>query len=457
MKRSKPNKTESQAGIARQLQRYQQKITNILESFTDAFFEVDCKWTVTYWNAEAERLLSMSREEVLGKNLWEMYPDAVPLKFYTEYHRALNNHVAVRFEEYFHPKKIWIEVAAFPSGEGLSVYFKDITEAKQTKQILEEERKKYHDLFNLSSLPQWVYDFETLKFLQVNEAAIHHYGYSREEFLTMTIMDIRPREALAELHEIIQTKVKTGRYNRSIVQHQKKNGDIIFVQVEGNAVTFEDKNARLAQVIDLTEKIIAEKELQQSLNRYDIVSKATSDAIWDWDIKTDTVNWNKGIEGIFGHQNVEFSFNWRRDHVHPDDLVRVTTQFEKLISNRKSRHQIEYRFRCADGTYKTILDRSFILFDEQGKAVRVIGSMQDISERIRIMQEIEAQNIRLREISWIQAHEVRAPVAKLLGLSELIDSKPTPPLKDILDLSRMIHLSAVELDQAIKSLMKKSQ
>lgn len=457
MKHSNLNNPESHADVVRQLQRYQQKITNILESFTDAFFEVDCNWTITYWNAEAERLLAVSREEVLGKNLWEVYQDAVPLKFYTEYHKALNNHVAVRFEEYFPPREIWVEVAAFPSGEGLSVYFKDITEAKQTKQILEQERKKYHDLFNFSPLPQWVYDLQNLTILQVNEAAVRKYGFSREEFLTMTVEDIIPKEDLPAMHEILDTKLRTGKYSQSIVRHQKKNGDIIFVQVEGNAVTFEGKNARLAQAIDLTEKIIAEKELQQSLNRYDIVSKATSDAIWDRDIKTGTVNWNKGIEGIFGHQNVEFSFNWWQDHVHPNDLTRVTTQFNELLSNRESRHQIEYRFRCADGTYKTILDRSFILFDEQGEAVRVIGSMQDISERIRIMQEVEAQNIRLREISWIQAHEVRAPVAKILGLSELVDAKPTPPLQDILGLGRMIHHSAVELDQVVKSILKKSQ
>lgn len=447
----------SPADLARQLRSYQRKITNILESFTDSFFEVDCSWNITYWNAEAERLLAVSREDVLGKNLWEVYPEAIPLKFFTEYHRALNSHISVRFEEYFEPNKIWVEVAAFPTGDGLSVYFKDITEAKHAKQVLEEERKKYQDLFNLSPLPQWVYDLQSLAILQVNEAAVRKYGYSREEFLNMNVEDIIPKENLAMLYEILNNEVKMGQYYHSIVQHQKKNGDIIFVQVEGNSVFFEGRNARLAQAIDLTEKIKAERKLQYSLDRYNIVSKATSDAIWDWDIKTGVVSWNKGIEGIFGHQNVESSFEWWQSHVHPEDLARVNAQFNEQLGNRQSLNQIEYRFRCADDTYTMILDRSFISFNEQGEAVRMIGSMQDISERIVYMQAIEAQNTRLREISWIQAHDLRAPVAKILGLSALMGMNPPPSMQDILELAKLTHDSAVELDLVIKTILKKSQ
>lgn len=450
----KPNKQDD---ISCQLERYQQKIANILESFTDGFFEVDCNWTVTYWNAEAERLLMKSREEILGKNLWDVYKDAVPLKFFTEYHRAVNDHVAVRFEEYFEPMKIWVEVAAFPSGEGLSVYFKDITEAKRIESVLNQERKKYQDLFDFSPLPQWVYDVDTLSFLQVNQAAINQYGFTHGEFLNMTIEAIHPRAGLRLPQEIIDLKVKTGKNNQSIVQHKKKNGEIIFVQIEGNSVSFGNNNARLVLAIDLTEKMEAERELQHSLNRYDIVSKATSDAIWDWDIQRGIISWNKGIRAIFGHQNVDLTYDWWQKHVHPDDVGQVTAQFNKLLSNQEPRHQIEYRFRCADGTYKDVLDRSFIMFDEHGKAVRVIGSMQDISARIHDLQAIEAQNIRLREISWMQTHAVRAPLAKILGLTELMNLESATPVNEILELAKMAHICAIELDQVVKAILEKSK
>lgn len=171
---------------------YQKRIETILESFTDGFFEVDSQWMVTYWNRTAEGILNMPKAQIIGRNLWEVYPEAIDLLFYTEYHRAMAQQHAVRFEEFFAPKQTWFEVSVFPNGQGLSIYFKDITERKTTTAQLELERRKYRDLFDQNPLPQWVYDTKGLRFLDVNQAAVDHYGYSREEFLQMTIEQIRP-------------------------------------------------------------------------------------------------------------------------------------------------------------------------------------------------------------------------------------------------------------------------
>jgi len=446
---------DAQLDSSRQLLEYQQRITHILESFTDGFFEVDKKWIVTYWNKEAEKLLHMSRNQVLGKNLWEVYQEAVPLKFYTEYHRALEENISVRFEEYFEPQDLWVEVSAYPSGAGLSVYFKDITARVKTRNILELEKKKYEDLFNFSPIPQWVYDFETLAFLQVNEAAVKHYGYSKAEFLSMTIKDIRMLEDIIVLDGIMASKVKVGQYSQCTVKHRKKNGDIIIVLVEGNSVTFEGRNARLVLAIDHTEKVKAEQDLQMVLNRYNIVSKATSDAIWDWDIIAGTVQWNKGIKGIFGHSDVGFDFKWWETNVHPEDLIQVQEQFNRLIQNKQNNQVVEYRFRCSDGTYKHVLDRSFIIYDAGGEAIRSIGSMQDISERISHINAIEAQNKKLTEITWMQSHSLRAPLARTLGLTALI-AMPDNTIEELKELSGMISDAVNELDIVLKDIIKKS-
>jgi PAS domain S-box-containing protein len=449
-------KSAMQPDYAEQLLLYQQRISNILESFTDAFFEVDQNWIVTYWNKEAEKLLLMPREQVLGKNLWSVYAEAVPLKFYTEYHRAVKENVSVRFEEYFEPRKIWVEVAAFPSGDSLSVYFKDITARKNANLLLKAEKQKYQDLFNFSPIPQWVFDIETLAFLQVNEAAITQYGYSREEFMQMTIKDIRPAEELPAMYNIINTTPK-GEYHQSEVIHRKKNGEIIYVVVEGNTVSFEGRNARLVLAVDHTEEIKAKQQLELSLSRYDIVAKATSDAIWDWDIQTKTLTWNKGINEIFGYQDIEFDYQWWRSNVHPDDLPFVEKKFDELSKSKNSRQQLEYRFRCADGNYKTVLDRSFILFDAEGNAVRMIGSMQDITDRIRDMKAIEARNERLLEISWLQSHKVRAPLARILGLAALLDIDNCSDIIEMRELIRHISDSANDLDIVIKEIADKAQ
>lgn len=438
-----------------QLKQYQNRIANILESFTDAFFEVDNDWAVTYWNKEAERLLLMPRARIIGLNLWEVYADAIPLKFYTEYHKAVEHNISVRFEEYFPPQKIWVEVSAFPSGTGLSVYFKDITASKNATALLKLEKQKYTDLFNLSPLPQWVYDFESLNFLDVNEAAINHYGYSRAEFLKMTIKDIRPAADISALDEILCANVIPGLSNKSNVRHRKKGGEIIFVCVEGNSICFEGKNARLVMVIDRTSELKAGYALAESLKRFEIVTKATSDVVWDWNILDGDMLWSQGLKGVFGHKKTSYTVRWWQEHVHPEDLPVVLEKFNELIKKNKTKLKVEYRFRCADGSYRSVLDRAFIIFNAEGTAVRMIGSMQDITEKVNHIHAIEAHNCRLKEISWIQSHKVRSPLAKILGLVSLISASKTD-LSAINELVPLLQVSADELDQVVKEIVQKA-
>jgi PAS domain S-box-containing protein len=434
---------------------YQNRISNILESFTDAFFEVTADWTITYWNKEAERLLTMPRDKAIGKNLWDLYPEAVALKFYSEYNRAINDNVSVHFEEYFHPIDSWFEVAAFPNGDGLSIYFKDITANKNTTKLLELEKIKYSDLFNLGPLPQWVYDMDNLKFLDVNEAALAHYGYTRAEFLEMTIDQIRPKEDLSLLTEILQSKVRIGFSNKSRVRHQKKNGAIIDVIVEGNSVIFDGKNARMVMVIDRTEELKASTALENSIARFNIVSKATSDAIWDLNMLTGEMIWNQGIRGIFGYRKTSYDAFWWSTRVHPDDLALITQKRDLLIKKHEKRLSLEYRFKRADGTYSFVLDRSFILFNDEGQAIRMIGSMQDISERIGQAKANEAQNEKLKEIAWLQTHMVRGPLSNILGLTTLFDLENMSN-EEMVEIIKLLKVAALDMDTALRAIVSKT-
>lgn len=217
-----------------------------------------------------------------------------------EYHRAMTQKVTVHFEEFFAPKQLWFEVAAFPYGCSLLVYFKDITASKNSIVILEQERQKYIDLFNLSPVPQWVYDLDTLRFLDVNEVAINHYGYSREEFLQMTIKDIRSKVIDSKaFDEIFCNPLKNGFFQQSLVRHQKKSGEIMSVCLESNSASFESRKAKLVVVIDRTAEIQASEALAESLKRYETVLKVTSDAVWDFDILRGNMLWNHPFEGNF--------------------------------------------------------------------------------------------------------------------------------------------------------------
>ncbi|MEX1010475.1 MAG: PAS domain S-box protein [Balneolaceae bacterium] len=123
-----------------------QERQRILERITEAFFAVNEDWTVTYWNNNAEEVLGMSREEVLGNNLWEVFPEAKKLKFFQEYERAIEEQIPVLFEEFYPPAGIWFEVKGYPSEDGLSVFFRDITERKQNEAQMKESLKEKETL-----------------------------------------------------------------------------------------------------------------------------------------------------------------------------------------------------------------------------------------------------------------------------------------------------------------------
>src|SRR5215210_3700380 len=120
------------------LQEANERITNILESITDAFVAVDRQWHFTYINERALNMLQRTREELLGKNMWEEFPEAVGLPAYREYHRAMTSGTSVHFEEFNPWLNIWVEINAYPSESGLAIYFRDITERKRA----EEERDR---------------------------------------------------------------------------------------------------------------------------------------------------------------------------------------------------------------------------------------------------------------------------------------------------------------------------
>ncbi len=149
---------------------------------------------------------------------------------------------------------------------------------------------------------------------------------------------------------------------------------------------------------NITARKLAEIKGLIAIERYETLAKATSDTIWDEDMVSNKILYNEGMTKMMGYQKgeVEGVTEWRKQKIHPDDLGFVLCSLNKVLKNREQTFQLEYRFRCADGSYKNIFDRAFVNYDEQGNPIRMIGAMQDIThkkeEEIRIAKAIvEAQ------------------------------------------------------------------
>jgi PAS domain S-box-containing protein len=143
-------------------------------------------------------------------------------------------------------------------------------------------------------------------------------------------------------------------------------------------------------------------EIKESNEKYDIVAKATSDTIWDWKIQEDSFSWNKGIESVFGYKENEAgdSSKWWFDKIHPEDSIKMSIKLYSFIEQKTENWQDQYRFKCANDTYKYVLDRGFLLKDENGKAIRMIGAIQDITK-----QKEEEQRLKLLETVITQSKD----------------------------------------------------
>jgi len=143
-------------------------------------------------------------------------------------------------------------------------------------------------------------------------------------------------------------------------------------------------------------------KLKESYEKYDIVAKATSDTIWDWKIPEDNLTWNKGIKGVYGYNQDEVgnTSKWWFDNIHPEDSIKMSIKLYAFLEQKTEKWQDQYRFKCADNTYKYVLDRGFIIKDENEKAIRMIGALQDITK-----QKEEENRLKLLETVFTEARD----------------------------------------------------
>ncbi len=152
---------------------------------------------------------------------------------------------------------------------------RDITERKQAEAELRSSEERYRLLFKNNPHPMWVYDLETLEFIAVNQAAVRHYGYTADEFLSMTVLDIRPPEDLPLFVEKISQQ-NSGIDFAGVWRHQKKNGTVIEVEITSYAMIFDGRKAKLVLAHDVTDRLRAEAELYNAKEAAEAASLAKS-------------------------------------------------------------------------------------------------------------------------------------------------------------------------------------
>lgn len=467
----------------------------------------------------------------------------------------------------------------------ISSYYQEIIDIKQLSDEQSiQSKEEYISLFNHSPLPMWLFDTETLHFILVNEAACSHYSFSQEEYMSMTLKDIRPKEDILLLEEMLALSLKTNSSLSTIVRHRKKNGEIIQVKVKTCFVAFNGKKLRLASAVDITaemntqkkltesnsrlqiaseiaslgywtndlvkseiqwsdemhrifetdpktfeltleaivkrfhpderlkfntqtfsnfdekniieseQRIITdsgkikwilerihlikdhnnvpiklegiavditkrklhEQEIWESNERFKLLTKATIEAIIDWDIDSKTVFWGDGFHSLLGYDLSKTDNRLWSSNIHPEDRKKVLSDLNRALKDpTKQNFNAEFRFLKANRDIAYVQHRSVLIRDINGKVTRVLGAMIDLTDTLERMRKIEMQNKVLKDISWTQSHMARAPLANILGLINLMKDNKSLGINDE-NLIDYISESANKLDDIIRDIVKKS-
>lgn len=203
----------------------------------------------------------------------------------------------------------------------------------------------------------------------------------------------------------------------------------------------------------------AEARVLEALDRYDMISMATSDTIWDWDINSETVYYNKGIHTVFGYgrEQVQHTVRWREMNIHPNDRASVRKSIEDVFGLQEQKFHTSYRFKCADGRFKIVSDRFFIRYDDAGKPVRVIGTMQDITQEKEYENRVENAIVRTQEEERQQVGmELHDNVNQILAASLIYLGVAREDLSKGKDVSKDIELSEKYTREAVTEIRRLS-
>src|SRR5215207_8176064 len=253
------------------------KIENILESITDAFVAVDREWDYTYINERALRRMQerkgreLPREELLGKNMWEEFPETVGTTIYQRYHEAMREQKTVEFETYFPPSDEWIEAHAYPSEEGLAIYYRDISERKRA-----EEQLRYHAYLLENIHDAVLATDESFALTAWNKGAEEMYGWRAEEVLGRNFREVVPAEMSdEELAEAVRVLEERGRFRTEAITYRR---DGTSVHIEG--ITIALRGEQEGQVTgyvnirrDITERKQAEQEIETRTHQQAVVAE----------------------------------------------------------------------------------------------------------------------------------------------------------------------------------------
>ena len=308
---------------------------------------------------------------------------------------------------------------------------RDLTGHKRAAQLIQESEQRFRMLGESILHQVWTAKPDgTLDY--VNARTLEYLGVTKEETLTKIWQDAIHPDDLPVCIERWEKSLRTGAHYEVEFRMRDARGNYRWYL--GRATGGLDADGQIFKWFgtntEINDRKTAEQLLRQSEERFQLVARATNDVLWEWDIATDHIWLNEGMQTVFGYtvDQIENRYEFWRDGIHPEDLKEIQRGIYQFLDGDEEIWTGEYRYARADGEYVTVVDRRILVRDEQGKPLRMLGSIRDISENKQAEQLLVESENRLRQSQKMEAigtltggvaHDFNNLLTAILGNSQL--------------------------------------
>ena len=374
-------------------------LQNVLESITDGVVMLDKDWRFTYFNEQGASMLGMQGEDLIGECVWELFPAAKGTKFEEHYLRAVESNQPTHFEEYYPaPVGKWLECNCYPVTEGLSVYFRDITQRKLREEALRQSEARFRTLFELAPVGVAITDAANGNLLFANAELAGIMGYSVAELTQMSSNDIvhpEDREQNREFYERCQ--IGDVPEEPVLRRYRRKDGGMVWARVRFRML--HDPELGLPRLLGTVEDVTASLNVERAREESEARLAALVDSI-------PALAWMADEEGaIFWYNRRWYEYTgtvaeemegWGWQSVHdPATLPLVLERWKESIRTGEP-CELVFPLRGSDGVFRSFLTRVLPVRDAEGKVTRWFGTNTEIDEMERTRQELTLAQERMR-------------------------------------------------------------
>jgi len=385
----------------------------------------DANGLITDITARAEELVGFPPGAALGRHVTELFPF---IDLNSEHEKGWEEVALERADR----KQVRVAHSLLRTANGGgAIAFVELSGRESAVDELIESDRQNRLLFEQHPFPTWVYDIETLRFLDVNPAAIHHYGYSREEFLSMTLKDIRPSEDVPATVEAARRNAlafrSTGRW-----RHRRKDGQIITVDITATATTYRGRRAKLAVIQDVSDWQESQRKVAEATALIDAIVNTVPLAIWGIDLSGNVNFWNSKAEELFGWREAEV-LGAPPPCLAPQELPGVANTGIDMDGTRASARNtsaaasVERKLHRKGGEAVYCDIWSAALRDPRGSSIGTIAVAADTTERRRgqeqlatYVQNLARSNDDLRQFAYAASHHLQEPLRNVRLFAELL-------------------------------------